>query len=128
HIERHVAAAALDQQDLKQVAMAMGANGPIVHRRARCNPLDVNEVERLIVRRIAVKMEQRQRPVLANHAASISRSRGRRSPIAQKHQGFAQTMMVPLPCGWRVANSVELHYSLLATRHYRSRLPYQTRL
>src|SRR5690348_7946977 len=76
NIEGHLAAAALDQQDLKQIAMAMCANGPIVHRRARCNPLDVNEVERLIVRRIAVKVEQRQRrgAVLTSHGPSISRS------------------------------------------------------
>ena len=60
-IERHLAAAALDQQDLKQVAMAVGADGPVVDRRARRDGFDVNEVERLIVRRIAVKMKQRQR-------------------------------------------------------------------
>ena len=60
-LERHLAAAALDQQDLEQVAMAVRADGPVVDRRARRDRLDVNEVERLIVRRIAVEMEQRKR-------------------------------------------------------------------
>ena len=50
-----------DQQDLKQVAMAVGADGPVMDRRARGDGFDVNKVERLIVRRIAVEMEQRQR-------------------------------------------------------------------
>ena len=61
HIERHLAAAAFDQQDLKQVAMAVGADGPVMDRRARGDGFDVNKVERLIVRRIAVEMKQRQR-------------------------------------------------------------------
>ena len=61
HVERHLAAALFDQQDLKQVAMAMGADGPVVDRRARGDGFDVNEIERLIVRRIAVQMEQWQR-------------------------------------------------------------------
>ena len=59
--ERHLAAAAFDQQDLEQVAVAMRADGPVVNGRARRDRLDMNEVERLIVRRIAVEMEQRQR-------------------------------------------------------------------
>src|SRR5262249_59017246 len=84
HVEVHVTAAVLDQEDLKQIAMTMGANGPIVHCRARGDPLDVNKVECLIVRRIAVEMKQRQcrGAVLANHGPSISRSAPRRSFIA----------------------------------------------
>ena len=58
--ENHLAAALLDQQDLKKIAVAMRENGPIVNRRARRDGLDVDEVECLIVRRIAVEMKQRQ--------------------------------------------------------------------
>jgi hypothetical protein len=67
-----------------------------VDRRARGDPLDVNEVECLIVRRIAVKMKERQRcgPVLANHGVSIGRSRARRSQITIWPPGFAQRMMI----------------------------------
>jgi hypothetical protein len=61
----HFATALLDQKNLKQIAVAMGTNGPVVNRRARRYRLDVNEVERLIVRRIAVKVKQGQR---AGHA------------------------------------------------------------
>ena len=60
-LEGHLAAAALDQQDLEQVAMAVGADRPVVHRGARGDGLDMDEVERLIVRRIAVEMKQRER-------------------------------------------------------------------
>jgi hypothetical protein len=59
--EGHLAAASLDQQNLEQVAVAVRADGPIVDRGARGNRLDMNEVEGLIVRRIAVEMEQRER-------------------------------------------------------------------
>ena len=59
-LERHLAAALLDQQDLKQVAMPVRADQPVVHRRARGNRLDMDEIERLIVRWIAVQMKQRQ--------------------------------------------------------------------
>ena len=59
-LEGHLAAAALDQQDLEQIAMAVRADQPVVHRGARRDRLDVDEVERLIVRRIAVEMKQRQ--------------------------------------------------------------------
>src|SRR5580658_8533506 len=45
-IECHLAAAAFDQQDLKQVSMAVGADGPVVNRRARRDSFDVNEIER----------------------------------------------------------------------------------
>ena len=51
----------LDQKNLKKIAVPMRANGPIVNRGARSNRLDVDEVERVIVGRIAVEMEQRQR-------------------------------------------------------------------
>ena len=54
----HLAAAALDQENSKQIAMPMRADGPVVNRGARCNRFNMNEVERLIVRRIAVKMKQ----------------------------------------------------------------------
>jgi hypothetical protein len=37
----------------------MRADRPVVDRRARRNGFDMDEVERLIVRRIAVQMEQR---------------------------------------------------------------------
>src|SRR5262249_6562480 len=71
-----LAATALDQDNLKQIAMTVGANGPIMNGRARGDPLDVNEIKCLIVRRIAVEMEQRQRrgAVLAGHGPSICRS------------------------------------------------------
>ena len=70
--KRHFAAAALDQKNLKQIAMPMRANGPVVDGGARGDRLDMDKVKRLIVRRIAVEMEQRQR---TGHAPSISRSR-----------------------------------------------------
>ncbi len=82
-VERHLAAAALDQQNLKQIAMAMRADGPVVDRRARGNGFNVNEIERLIVRRIAVQMKQRQR---GGHDGSIGRSR------AQKKEPRANAM------------------------------------
>ena len=50
----------LDQQDLEQVAVTVGADGPVVNRGTRRDRLDMNEVERLIVRRIAVEMKQRE--------------------------------------------------------------------
>jgi len=68
-LDRHLAAAALDQKNLKEVAVAMGADGPVVHRRARGNRLDMDEIECLIVRRIAVKMEQREGE---RHARSLA--------------------------------------------------------
>ena len=72
--ERHLAAALLDQQDLKEVAMPVCAYGPVMDRRSRGNRFNVNEVERLIVRRIPVEVEQGER---GGHAASIGRSRRR---------------------------------------------------
>jgi hypothetical protein len=60
-IERHFTAAALDQKDLKQIAVPMRADGPVVDRRARGDGFNMDEIERLFVRRIAVKMKQRQR-------------------------------------------------------------------
>ena len=57
--ERHFAAALLDQQDLEQIAMTVGADDPVVHGRARRDGFDMDEIERLIVRRIAVEMKQR---------------------------------------------------------------------
>ena len=57
----HLAAAALDQENLKQIAVPMRADGPVVNRGARGDRFDMNEIERLIVRRIAVKMKQGQR-------------------------------------------------------------------
>ena len=59
--EGHLAAAALDQQNLKQIAVAVRANGPVVNRGTRGDRLDMNEVEGLIVRRIAVEVKQRER-------------------------------------------------------------------
>ena len=56
--EGHLAAAASDQQDLEQVAVAMGPDRPVVNRGTRRDGLDMNEVEGLIVRRIAVEMKQ----------------------------------------------------------------------
>ena len=53
------APAAIDHQDLEQVAMTVRPDGPVMHCRARRDGLDVDEVERLIVRRITVKMEKR---------------------------------------------------------------------
>ena len=50
-----------DQQHLKQVAMAVRSDRPIMDRGARGDGLDMNEIEGLIVRRIAVEMEERQR-------------------------------------------------------------------
>ncbi len=60
-LEIHLAAALLDQQDLEQVAVAVRADRPVVHRGARGDGFDMDEVERGIVRRIAVKMKQRER-------------------------------------------------------------------
>src|SRR6516165_10722018 len=53
--------------------MPMRANGPFVDGRARRDPLDMDEVECLIVRRVAVKMEQRQGggAVLARHVLDL---------------------------------------------------------
>ena len=59
-LEGHLAAAAHDQQYLEQIAVAVGTDGPVVDRGARRDRLDVDEIERLIVRRIAVEMKQRQ--------------------------------------------------------------------
>jgi hypothetical protein len=59
-LECHLAAAAHDQEDLEQIAVTMGADGPVVDRGPRGDRLDVDEVERLVVRRIAVEMKQRQ--------------------------------------------------------------------
>ena len=72
----HLAAAALDQQDLEQVAMAVRTDGPVVHRGARRDRLDMDEVECLVVRRIAVEVKQRQGG-RARHAASIGQRHGR---------------------------------------------------
>ena len=83
----HLAAAALDQENLKQIAMPMRADGPVVNRGARCNRFNMNEVERLIVRRIAVKMKQGQR---TGHAPSIGRSRRRRSRRCTNRRRFIQ--------------------------------------
>jgi len=65
----------LDQQNLKQVAMAMRPNGPVMDRRPRRDGLDVDKVERLIVRRVAIEMKQRQR---VGHGADPGSSIGRR--------------------------------------------------
>src|SRR5262249_54376278 len=43
-----------------QVAMAVRANRPVVDRGARGDGLDMDEVEGLIVRRIAIEVEQRE--------------------------------------------------------------------
>jgi hypothetical protein len=59
-LESHLAAAALNEQDLKQIAMPVRPDQPLVRRGARGNGLDVDEVECLIVRRIAVEMKQRK--------------------------------------------------------------------
>ncbi len=60
-LEGHLAAAAPDQQDLEQVAVTMGPDRPVVNRGTRCDGLDMNEVERLVVRGIAVEMKQWER-------------------------------------------------------------------
>ena len=59
-LEGHLAAAAFDQEDLEQVAVTVGPDRPVVNRGTRRDGLDMNEIERLIVRRIAVEMEQGQ--------------------------------------------------------------------
>ena len=82
HIERHLAAALFDQQDLKQIAMAMGADGPVVDRRPRGDGFDVNKIERLIVRRIAVQMEQWQR---RSHGGSEAED-GRQTTETEREQ------------------------------------------
>src|SRR5262249_17914306 len=66
--------------DLKQVAMAVRADGPVVNRRARDDGLDMNEIERLVVRRIAVEMEQRQRS--GGHAKIIGQTDDRENASA----------------------------------------------
>jgi hypothetical protein len=60
-LEGHLAAAAPDQEDLEQVAVTMGPDRPVVNRGPRCDGLDMNEVEGLVVRRIAVEMKQWER-------------------------------------------------------------------
>src|SRR5215469_2552358 len=56
----HLAAPALDRKDLEKIAMAVRLNRPVVQRGARRNGLDVDEIESLVVRRIAVKMKERE--------------------------------------------------------------------
>ena len=74
----HLAAAARDQQNLEEVAVAVRADRPVMHRRARGDRFDVDEVERLIVRRIAVEMKQRQRG--HRHAGSLGPAGGHQKP------------------------------------------------
>ena len=109
----HFAAAALDQKDLKQIAMPMRANGPVVDRGSRGNGFNVNEIERLIVRRIAVEVEQGQR---GGHAASISRSRRRRSGQGPRRMVFCTKSGSPpmggLPLSSNPASAV--HAAMLA--------------
>jgi hypothetical protein len=52
--EAHLAATLLDQQQLEQVAVAVGADRPVVHRGARRDGFDMDEVKCRVVRRIAV--------------------------------------------------------------------------
>jgi hypothetical protein len=53
-----VTAAPLDQKNLKQIAMPVRADCPVMDGRARSDLLDMDKIKRLIVGRIAVKMEQ----------------------------------------------------------------------
>src|SRR5262245_52126518 len=90
-LERHLAAASGDQQDLKQVAVAVGPDRPVVDRGARRDSFDVNEVERLIVRRIAVEVEQWQGGA-SRHGRSVAHF-GRRTPKRCAPASFAYTRL-----------------------------------
>src|SRR5262249_20619032 len=72
---RHFTAAALDEKNLKQIAVPVRADCPIMHRRARCDRLDVNKIKCLIVRRIAVEMKQRQRGRGRHHRSMTQAAR-----------------------------------------------------
>ena len=78
-LEIHLAATLLDQQDLEQVAVTMRTDRPVVHRGARGDSFDMDEVERAIVRRIAVKMKQRERRRC--HCVSIGEAAGQANAI-----------------------------------------------
>ena len=89
-LEGHLAAAALNQKNLEQIAMPVRADQPVVRRGARRDGFDMDEVERLIVRRIAIKMKQRQRRH-RGHGARIgewpdfgNRRGGRTAPLVDK--------------------------------------------
>jgi hypothetical protein len=86
----HVAGTALNQQNLKQIAMPVCANGPIVKRGARRDCFNVDEVKRLIVGRIAVEVEERQR---AGHGASIGGARQRKRRPKKDQARFVQNFL-----------------------------------
>src|SRR5258708_14944335 len=94
-LERHLAAAAGDQQDLKQIAMAMRPDRPVVDGGARRDGFDVNEVERLIVRRIAVEVEQGQGGA-SRHGRSVAHFGGR-APKRGMLQGRLSNPSEPRP-------------------------------
>jgi len=66
----HLSTAALNQEDLEQVAMAVRRNCPVVQRGPRHQRLDMDEIECLVVRRVAEQMKQRQ-DIRGRHARSI---------------------------------------------------------
>src|ERR1700691_2685020 len=118
-VERHLAAAAFDQQDLKQVAMAVRMDRPAVDRRARRDGFHVNKIERGIVRRIAVKMKQRERAGRArtDHGTSISRSGDGRSRCASLHDAVHKKRRQPgvIPgCRRREGKPLAVHSVLAA--------------
>jgi hypothetical protein len=94
----HFAAAALNQKNLEKITMSMCANGPVVDRGPGSDRLDMNEIERLVVRRIAVEVEERKR---RGHGESISQPPARRSgflkdPKALHKKAMARRLGGPL--------------------------------
>src|SRR5262249_28376899 len=57
----HLPAAALDQQDLKELTVTMREDRPLMRGRTRADGLDLDEVGYLWVRQIAVRIKQRER-------------------------------------------------------------------
>jgi hypothetical protein len=96
--ERHFTAAAFNHENLEQIAMSVCANGPVVDRRPGRDRLDMNKIERLVVRRIAVEVEERER---RGHGESISQPQAGRSgslkrPKALHKKAVARRLGGPL--------------------------------
>ena len=119
-LKAHLAAAFLDQKDLEQVAVTMRADHPVVDRRTRRDGFDMDEVECLIVRRIAVQMKQRERGAAiplsiceaARGANAITRARKRKAPsrdgasvdrVAARQRFCWPCWLPPWPGGWAAA-------------------------
>ena len=62
-----------DEDEVMQIAMAVRADRPVVDGGARCDGLDMDEIEGLVVRRIAVEVEQRERSGRHRQISSCAR-------------------------------------------------------